>query len=69
MLLRALPPHEEATVAAPDRDAHDAGGQQVADPVGEGVAAGPAGGVLGVQVVLRVRPRLRARVVGSSSHR
>ena len=49
---------------APDRDAHDAGGQQVADPVGEGVATGPAGGVLGVQVVLRVRPGLRARVVG-----
>ncbi len=64
VLLRALPPHEEATVAPPDRDAHDAGGQQVADPVGEGVATGPAGGVLGVQVVLRVRPGLRARVVG-----
>src|SRR5204862_330307 len=64
VLLTALAPHEEPPVPAPDRDADDAGRQQLAHTRGEILPARPSGRLLGEELVLGLRPRDRARVAG-----
>ena len=56
VLLVTLPADEEAPVAAPDRDADHAGGEELAQPRGERGTARPGRGLLGEERVLGLRP-------------